>query len=264
MITQKDIHNLLAGFGIGHDGIVTIHASLRAAGPIENGADGLIDGLKSYLSDGLLLIPTHTWAVVNPDNPRFDVRKTVPNIGTLARVAAFRKDAVRSLHPTHSLAAFGANARSYLEGEERSSTPCPVDGALSRLYHLNGKVLLLGVGHERNTFLHSIDERMDQPNRLQPRGFQVTIVDENGREWSNPDYHPHYTEGISVGLSEFYPNYKRAFEETGAVQYGQLGNALVYCCDCRKMTDVVMRMWQHADHDFCLHNFDVPQEWYRQ
>ena len=47
MITQKDIFALLESQGVKHDDVVTIHASLRAAGPIENGADGLIDGLKA-------------------------------------------------------------------------------------------------------------------------------------------------------------------------------------------------------------------------
>ena len=262
MITRNDVFTLLESLGIHHDDVVTIHSALRAAGPIEGGADGLIDALCEYLQGGLLLVPTHTWAVVNRANPHFDVRQTVPNIGTLAKVAAFRKDAVRSLHPTHSMAAFGRNARAYIQGEEKSCTPAPVGGALSRLYDLHGKVLLLGVGHERNTFLHSIDERMDQPNRLAPEGFRVTITDWAGNTHVNPDYHPHYTSGISVGLSEYYRNYKRAFEKTGAVKYGRLGNALVCGCDCHRMTDVVMRMGQHADHDFCLHDFDVPESWY--
>ncbi len=263
MITQQDIHALLAGFGIKPTDTVTIHASLRSAGPIENGADGLIDGLKSYLSEGLLLIPTHTWAVVNAQNPRFDVRETVPNIGALARVAAFRKDGVRSLHPTHSLAVFGKNAREYIQGEEKSQTPAPMGGCLSRLYELGGKILLLGVGHERNTYLHAVDERMDMPNRLNPAGFPVTIIDWDGNEIHLPDFHPHQTLGIPSGVSEYYPNYKRALETTGAVTYGQLGNALVYCCDARRMTDTVMQIWQHAEEDICLGERDIPEEWYR-
>ena len=96
MISKHDIFQLLESQGVRHDDVVTIHASLRAPGPIEGGADGLIDALTEYLQDGLLLVPTHTWAVVNRANPFFDVRSTIPNIGTLARVAAFRPDALPS------------------------------------------------------------------------------------------------------------------------------------------------------------------------
>lgn len=262
MITQRDIFALLESQGIKHDDTLTIHASLRAAGPIENGADGLIDGLKEYLRDGLLLVPTHTWAVVNRRNPFFDVRSTVPNIGTLARVAAFRPDAVRSLHPTHSLAVFGKEAAAFVQGEERSATPAPMGGCLSRLYEMNGKILLLGVGHERNTYLHAVDERMNLPNRLLPEGFTVTITDWQGRTLQSPVFHPHHVEGIPVGCSEYYPNYKRALEHTGAVTYGTLGKALVYCCDARRMTDTVMHLWQQADRDLCLGEFDIPQSWF--
>ena len=262
MLTRNDVFQLLESFGIRRDDVVTMHSSLREIGPIEGGADGLIDALKDYLCDGLLLIPTHTWANVNAANPHFDVRSTVPCIGTLAKVAAFRKDGVRSLHPTHSMAAFGKNAREYIQGEEKSSTPGPMGGALSRLYELGGKVLLVGVGHERNTYLHAVDERIDRPNRLAPTGFAVEITDWDGNTLRNADFHPHRTEGIKIGLSEYYRNYKRALDVTGAVQYGWMGNALTYCCDCRKMTDTVMRIWERADRDVCIGIQEIPEEWY--
>lgn len=262
MLTRNDVFQLLESFGIRSDDIVTMHSSLREIGPIEGGADGLIDALKDYLCDGLLLIPTHTWANVNAANPHFDVRSTVPCIGTLAKVAAFRKDGVRSLHPTHSMAAFGKDARAYIQGEEKSCTPGPMGGALSRLYELGGKVLLVGVGHERNTYLHAVDERIDRPNRLSPTGFSVEITDWDGNTLRNEDFHPHATSGINIGLSEYYRNYKHALDVTGAVQYGWMGNALTYCCDCRKMTDTVMRIWEHADRDVCIGIQDIPEEWY--
>ena len=262
MVTKQDVFRLLEECGVKHDDTVTIHAALRSAGPIAGGADGLIDALKEYLCDGLLLIPTHTWANVNRDNPFFDVRKTIPCIGTLAKIAAFRPDAVRTLHPTHSLAIFGKGAWEYAQGEERSATPAPLGGCLSRLCEREGKILLLGVGHERNTYLHAVDERMDLPNRLRPEGFTVTITDWDGNTMHSPEFHPHFVEGIPVGCSEYYPNYKRALEACGAVTYGTLGNALVYCCDARKMTDAVMRLWQHADRDLCIEELEIPEAWY--
>ena len=264
MVTKQDVFRLLEECGVKHDDTVTIHASLRSAGPIMGGADGLIDALKEYLCDGLLLIPTHTWANVNRQNPVFDVRKTVPCIGTLARIAAFRPDAVRTLHPTHSLAIFGKGAWEYAQGEEKSGTPAPMGGCLSRLYEREGKILLLGVGHERNTYLHAVDERIDVPNRLHPDPFTITIIDWDGKEHQSPLYRPHHVENIraNLGCSDYYPNYKKAIEAAGAVVYGQLGTALVYCCDAKKMTDAVIRLWQHADRDMCIEEMEIPESWY--
>ena len=117
MITKHDIFTFLKDAGIKPYDIVTIHCSLRAIGEIENGADGLIDAFCEYLHDGLFIVPTHTWNKVWKELPHYDVRSTVPDIGTLAEVAAFRKDGVRSLHPTHSVAVFGKGAAEFVRGE---------------------------------------------------------------------------------------------------------------------------------------------------
>ena len=261
MLTKKEIESFLEENGIRHDDKITVHASLRSAGPIEDGADGLIDALRDYLNEGILLIPTHTWDKVSKEHPYFDVRTYVPCIGTLARVAAFRPDGVRSLHPTHSVAAFGKDAADYVRGEEKNASPAPLGSCLSRLYEENGKVLLLGVGHNRNTYLHAVDERLALTDRLNPEGYVITIRDYDGNEIQTPPYHGHYC-SLTNDVSQFYPNYKEALEYTGAVTYGKLGNALVYVCDVRKMTDTVMMLWEKADHDLCVKSEPVPASYY--
>ncbi len=264
MLTKNNIFKFLEECGIKHDDKVTIHTSLRAIGGIENGADGLIDAFCEYLSDGLFIVPTHTWATVNKDNPFFDVRKTPACIGTLPNVAISRKDAVRSLHPTHSVAVFGKGGAEYIKGEEKCATPAPVGSAISRLYEEKGKILLIGVGHERNTYLHSVDERLNVPNRLSEDTFTVTITDYNGNTLKSPPFHRHSTKGISIGLSNYYPNYKAAFEYAGAVTYHRLGNALVYCCDAVRMTEVVKTIWERVESmDIILSDSPVPEEYYK-
>lgn len=263
MITKNDIFEFLKNSGIKHDDKVTVHCSLRSIGKIENGADGVIDAFCGYLSDGLFIVPTHTWDNVGRDNPFYDVRTTVPCIGTLPKIAAFRPDVVRSLHPTHSVAVFGNNAAEFVKGEENSASPAPVGGCLSRLYEENGKVLLIGVGHDKNTYLHAVDERLNIPDRLNPNAFTITIKDYNGKLLASPPFHTHYTAACKTCVSENYPNYKEAFEYTGAVTYSQLGNALVYCCDARRMTDTVRMIWDKADKDLCITREPIPERYYR-
>ena len=262
MITKQDIHDFLKAAGILPDDKVTIHCSLRAIGKIEDGADGLIDAFCGYLRDGLFMVPTHTWDKVCRTSPFYDVRTTVPDIGTLAQVAAFRKDGVRSLHPTHSVAVFGRGAAAFVRGEEKCASPAPPDSCLSRLYEENGKVLLAGVGHERNTYLHAVDERLGIPDRLNPDPFEITITDHDGNTLKSPPFHTHFTAAADRCVSEYYPNYKTAFEYTGAVTYSRLGNAPVYVCDCRKMTDTCRRIWERADRDVCISAQPIPQAWY--
>ena len=47
---------------------------------------------------------------------------------------------------------------------------------------------LVGVGHERNTYLHSVDERLQIPDRLNPNPFEITIVDYGGKILKSPPY----------------------------------------------------------------------------
>ena len=259
LITKDDIFTFLEGAGIQSDDTVTIHCSLRSIGKIENGADGLIDAFREYLRDGLFIVPTHTWNKVWRESPYYDVRSAVPDIGTLAEVAAFRKDGVRSLHPTHSVAAFGKGAAEFVRGEENCASPAPLGSCLSRLYEANGKVLLVGVGHERNTYLHSVDERLGIPDRLNPNPYEITIVDYDGRILKSPPFHSHFTAASDRCVSEYYPNYKEAFEYAGAVTYARLGNAPVYVCSCRKMTDILKIIWERADRDLCISAEPIPQ-----
>lgn len=186
MVTKQKIKDDLRAMGIRPDDTVLIHISLKSVGDVEGGAEGLIDAFCEYLSDGLFLVPTHTWSDVNPDNPHYDVRASVPCIGAVPRVAAFRKDGIRSLHPTHSIWAHGKNAEEFVRGEEMAASPAPVGFCWDRLADVGAKILLIGVGHNRNTFIHSIDERMDLADRLSATTYDVTIRDHNGNAITHP------------------------------------------------------------------------------
>ena len=151
MLTRDDIFRFLQDAGIRHDDKVTIHCSLRSIGKIENGADGLIDAFSEYLKDGLFIVPTHTWNKVWRDTPYYDVRSTVPDIGTLAEVAAFRKDGVRSLHPTHSVTVFGKGAEEFVKGEEKCASPAPVGSCISCTRRSNSFMLSVPLQQSRIT-----------------------------------------------------------------------------------------------------------------
>ena len=263
MVTKGDVFRLLEELGIGRGDKITVHSSLRAIGPIENGADGLIDAFCEYLQDGLLLIPTHTWDGF-VQRLTFDVRTQEPCLGALSKVAAFRPDAVRSIHPTHSVAAFGKTAAEYVRGEERCATPTPVHSCLSRLYEENGKILLLGVGMESNTYLHAVEERIGVPNRIWDQLFVVKLTDADGNTFDSPPFTGFFTEGVPEGASEHFGNYEKPLRRCGALTYNVLGNAKVVCCDARKTVDVLTTLWKHADYDLCAGDREIPESYYTE
>ena len=243
MLTKADIHKFLFDNAVKPTDTVLVHISFRSLGGVEGGCDGFIDAMCEYLSDGLFLVPTHTWANVTAESPVFDVRSTVPCIGALPSVAAFRADGVRSLHPTHSLVAFGSRAREFVQGEERATTPCPVGFAWSRLYDERAKILLIGVGLNRNTYIHAIDECIDLPDRL-AEPVTLYVVDYMGKR-HELSFCKH---GENTG-SENFGVFERALVESGALEYSQLGQAMVGIFDAVKGTDVITELWKNADHD---------------
>ena len=251
MVTKADIFEFLKSMGITEKDTVLMHSSMRSTGGVENGCDGIIDAFKEYLSDGLFIVPSHTWDRVNKDNPVFEVNETMPCTGALSTVAVKRADGVRSLHPTHSVVAFGKRAEDYVSGEEKCHTPTPENGVWGRLYDENAKILLLGVGHNRNTYFHVLDEITDIQGRLEDTPFEAIIKDKDGNVFKTEMYKHKGT------YSEFFPNYKPALEESGAVEYGKLGDALVYCCDARKCHDTILKLWENADHDICASHQEI-------
>lgn len=60
--------------------------------------------------------------------------------------------------------------------EEERNTPCTPGGAYDRLKDCGGKILLVGVGHERNTYIHSVEEVLNVPNRLAAEPMKLTTV----------------------------------------------------------------------------------------
>lgn len=260
MFTIAELKEQIRDMGIQPNDTVLIHISMRAVGPVEKGADGVIDAFRNYLSDGLFLVPTHTWAEVNRDHPVYDVRTSLPCIGILPQVAAFRPDGIRSLHPTHSIWATGKGAAEYVAGEENCPTPGMPGFAWERLGQVGAKILLIGVGHERNTFIHAVEEIADIPDRIaQP--FNVTILDHRGQAHTHP-YSNHYC-SRHPHVSEQFPNFEAAFDYHGVQYRGKLGNAEVRVVDAAKCRDVVLKIWSHATEDIGIREMTLPEEWYR-
>ena len=261
MFTKDQLKAQMAEMGLKSTDTVLIHTSLRAIGPVENGADGVIDAFCEYLSDGLFIVPTHTWDTVGPHQPIYDVKTAVPCIGTLPRVAAFRPDGIRSLHPTHSLWATGRGAADFVAGEETATTPGTPGFAWDRLGHVGAKILLIGVGNDKNTFIHSVEEVADIPDRLAEKPYEVTIIDQQGNHYTHPQFAHHCSRSYDV--SKQFPNFEKALVEMGAQTFGRFGNAEVRIVDAAKCREILLRIFQHADRDLCIEKMEIPEEWYK-
>ena len=88
------------------------------------------------------------------------------NLGIIPNLFLKREGVIRSYHPTHSIAGVGSKASWILQDEEYNTTPCQPGGAYDKLRYYGGYVLLLGVGNERNTFIHDVLGVSGNGNRI--------------------------------------------------------------------------------------------------
>ena len=257
MYTKEALKKQLAQMGLKPTDTVMIHTSFKAVGQVEGGPDGFLDAFCEYFSDGLFLVPTHTWANVNPNHPVYQVDSTVPCIGLIPRTAAFRPDGIRSLHPTHSVWAHGKDAADFIAGEEHAQTPAPVGFCWAKLGDVGAKILLIGVTNKNNTFIHTVDELAGLDDRLSPKVWDVTVVDRQGNRITHP-YRSHGNTG-----SNNFNNFETALVALGAETFGQLGDATVRVVDAKKCREVILKIYSRTSEHLCLEARQIPEEYWK-
>ncbi len=110
----------------------------------------------------------------------FDASSAPCWTGTIPETARKRANALRSLHPTHSVVAFGKLARWFTTGHELVHSPCGFGSPYDKLADVAGKVVLIGVTQAGNTSIHHAEEVAGVPFALQEKPFDITITDTNG------------------------------------------------------------------------------------
>ena len=253
--TKEIIKRQLKEMGIKPDDTVIIHTSFKAVGEVEGGPCTFIDAFCEYLSEGLFIVPTQTWANVNKEHPIYDPQTTEPCIGLIPRTAYKRGDGIRSLHPTHSMWVHGKGAESFIKGEENVQTPAPVGGAWWRLGEVGAKILLIGVDHGRNTYIHVADEIAELDDRLVELPWIVTVKGYDGKEITTHLFRNHGRTG-SLNFNRF----EKAFIYHGVQKDGQVGDAYVRVVDAARCRDVLLNIYSRSTENYCYLNQEIPEE----
>ncbi len=231
LITQHSLASQLTALGVSPGDGVFVHASMRAIGPVVGGPRAVILALRAAVGeDGLIAMPGFStdaywpeWldpstlsqaerAEVEAGAPGFDVA-TSPTVGMGAIAELFRTwpGTLRSDHPTVSVCVHGRDAGRFVQSHSRPFACGPGTPFVSLIERPAMKVLLLGVGWNRCTALHTA-ETLATPRRYKVRRFK-----ENGA-W-------HETDDVADDLGRLFPTAGAAFEATGAVAEGPVGDA---------------------------------------
>lgn len=237
MHTKESLMKQLHEMGINPNGTVLVHSSMKSIGAVDGGADTVLDALSEYMKDGLLVLPTHTWSFINAENPKFYVDESPSCIGILPELFRKREGVVRSLHPTHSVAALGQDAEQFTKDDHHFDTPCARGSSWGKLLDRKAQILLVGVDLRRNTFIHGVEEWVDIPGRLTDDHEMLYTVLPDGTEISVPS-----RRHCGLSWSEHFWKVDEVLIEAGAMFKGQLGDAVVRVCDAAAVNDVLTKM----------------------
>lgn len=208
-ITKKRLVADLRSAGVNPGDTLIVHTSMRTIGWIVGGAVTVIEALMEAVSDkGTLVMPTQStdigepsrwqhppvpeawWQIIRDETPPYNP-ETTPTRKMGIIVETFRKypNVYRSAHPSGSFGAWGRKAEYVVESH-------PVDDVfgnkspLAKLYQLNAKILLVGIGLESITSLHYAEFKANLPDM--PKENKGAAVLEGGKRvwktWEAPAF----------------------------------------------------------------------------
>lgn len=140
----------LSALEVERGGVLLVHTSFKAVGPVAGGPLGLVAALRAALGrEGTLVMPTMT-----DGETVFDPKSTPScGMGVTAELFWRQPGVLRSTHPGCSFAAQGPRAE-HICRPQPLAPPHGPDSPVGRVHDLDGQVLLLGVGHGESTSLH--------------------------------------------------------------------------------------------------------------
>ncbi|MFC2176574.1 AAC(3) family N-acetyltransferase, partial [Bacteroidota bacterium] len=133
--------------GIQKGDALFIHSSLKGLGYIENGAITVIEALKQVVTEeGTLIFPTFTikgsmYETLSDETLVFDPKSSASTVGYITNQFLKSGNVYRSLHPTHSVAAWGKHAEYITSNHYELSTNFGENTPFGKFLDLNGKVL---------------------------------------------------------------------------------------------------------------------------
>ena len=233
--TFKTLTEDLEKSGLKRDDTILIHSSMKSMGEVEGRADTVLDVLMDYFGkDGLLVFPTLSYSNVNADQPIFDVRSTPSVVGILSQLFWQRPNVWRSLHPTHSVAAYGSEALPFVEGHERSNSPANSFSPWRKLILAKAKIMFLGTSICYNTFLHGVEEWGKAEDSLCKNLQELYVIDYNGVK------HPCFQHLYTGGHWHYYDRLAEHFKYIGAWSECTFGDAHYIILDAPKIARYVI------------------------
>ncbi|WP_159887766.1 aminoglycoside N(3)-acetyltransferase [Paenibacillus puerhi] len=255
ILTKQDLIEQLGRCGVSAGQTLLVHTSLKSLGYVVGGAETFIRALLTLVGEqGTVMMPAQTWKNLDPTTgvhwdaeeawwpiireqwPAYDKAVTPAiGMGVVAEMLRTWPGARRSDHPARSFAAVGKHA-DYLTESHDLSQIFGQGSPLGKLYELDGYVLLIGVGHDKNTSLHLAETRADFPGKTYAEESSAMIID-GERRW--------VTYSTQVVDDGDFVRLGAEFEQEHRIAVHQVGNAFVRLIRQRQLVDWAATWMEH-------------------
>jgi aminoglycoside 3-N-acetyltransferase len=233
---------LLRRLGVSPGDVVIVHSSFDEFQGFTGTAMDAIRVLQEAVGqNGTLLMPTLPFTGTAVDYalqaPVFDVMRTPSRMGLLTELFRRSPGVVRSVHPTHPVAAWGAKAEELITGHHLSQTPCGAGSPFARLLVHDGRILLLGTGIGSMTFFHTVEEILESELPFTPFTKETFILQSRDRAGAT----------VTSKMRLFDPECSRrrnldklvpALKEQGVWKQGRVGKLDVILLDAKAVLEV--------------------------
>ena len=258
-ITRERIVKDLREIGVNEGDVLFVHSSMSKIGWIIGGVVTVINALMEAIGDeGTLMMPGESsgngepshwqypavpeswWEIIRRETPPFDP-KTTPTrwVGKIPEAFRSFPGVLRSQHPQVSFQAWGKHAE-YLVESHPLENPLGEESPLGRFYELEGKILLLGVGHDSNTSIHLAEDKAKLPDF--PTIEKGAAILKNGkRVWET------WTELLYD--SDDFDAIGEAYEESSSYALGHIGQAESRLIEVRSLIDFTIE-WMKKNRNY--------------
>lgn len=249
--TKESLMTDLMNLGLKKDDIVICHVAMSKLGWVCGREVTVLDALLACLDAGTLIMPSQTgdnsmpeywqnppipkeWIpLIKEHMPPFEAKRTpVREMGRVVEAVLNHPQSFRSNHPQVSFCGIGKDAKMIL-ADHQLSPGLGKGSPLQKLYDLDAKILLLGVGYGNCTSLHLAEAKQQHPKWIK-QGAKILV-----------DNQPVWQEFMEIAYDdEPFEKIGAAFEVTHSVKIGKVGKATARLIDMRELCDFALKYYQ--------------------
>jgi aminoglycoside 3-N-acetyltransferase len=161
-VEERDIVDALRRAGIEEGDTVFVQCKMSAFGELVGGPSAVIDAFRAAVGpDGNIAMPAFSLTAGAAESLRagavFDVRDSPSTMGAVSEAFRKREGALRSIHPTHSVAVQGPDAASMVGGHQDAETPFGPGTPFQAMLERGGKQVWFGCGVGPFTNYHTFE-----------------------------------------------------------------------------------------------------------